>query len=89
MLSEHDKVRGSDMAAEQMRHDAAQSTEFTPDDVRRMAELLGLPIGQEDLAEVTYRLGALVEELAKLTRLDLHREEPIPLFPVAQSLTGG
>jgi hypothetical protein len=63
--------------------------ELTPDDVQRLAQLLGLPIGQEDLAEVTYRLGALIEELEKLTRLDLSHEEPIPLFPVVEELKRG
>jgi hypothetical protein len=62
--------------------------ELTPDDVQRLAQLLGLPIGQEDLAEVTYRLGALIEELEKLTRLDLSHEEPIPLFPVEELKRG-
>jgi hypothetical protein len=49
-----------------------------------MAQLLGLPIGQEDLPEVTFRLGALLEELDKLTCVDLHQAEPIPLFPITE-----
>jgi hypothetical protein len=57
---------------------------LTQDDVQRLAQLLGLSIGPDDLPEVTYRLGALVEELEKLTGLDLDQEEPIPLFPVAE-----
>jgi len=77
------------MAAQRMHHEALQSKALTPDDVQRLAQLLGLPIGPEDLAEVTYRLGALVEELEKLTRLDLSREEPNPLFPSAEEPRGG
>jgi hypothetical protein len=82
-------AKGNNMAAEPTRHDTRLSAELTHDDVERMAQLLGLPIGPEDLPEVTYRLGALVEELEKLTQLDLNQEEPIPLFPVPEEVRGG
>jgi Asp-tRNA(Asn)/Glu-tRNA(Gln) amidotransferase C subunit len=77
------------MAAERRPHNARQLTELTQDDVQRMAALQRLPIGPGDLAEVTFRLAALTEELEKLTQLDLNQEEPIPLFPIAESLTEG
>jgi hypothetical protein len=77
------------MAARQASPTTPQSREVTPDDVQRLAQILGLPIGSDDLAEVTYRLGALVEELEKLSHLPLTREEPIPLFPVTEEPGGG
>ena len=77
------------MASQRLPQNNIPARELTPDDVQRLAQLLGLPIGQEDLAEVTYRLAALIEELEKLTRLDLSHEEPIPLFPVVEGLKRG
>jgi hypothetical protein len=77
------------MATQPTPPDTLQAKELTSDDVQRLAQLLGLPIGPEDLAEVTYRLGALIEELEKLTGLDLNQEEPIPLFSVTEELRGG
>jgi hypothetical protein len=73
------------MATQPTPYDTPQAQELTPNDVRRLAQLLGLPIGPDDLAEVTYRLGALIEALGKLTSLDLSQEEPIPLFPSSSS----
>jgi hypothetical protein len=72
------------MATQPAPHDSLHAQELTSNDVQRLAQLLGLPIGPEDLAEVTYRLGALIEALERLTDLDLSREEPIPLFPSAE-----
>lgn len=65
--------------------DALPGKELTSNDVQRLAQLLDLPIAPEDLTEVTYRLGALIEALEKLTDLDLSQEEPIPLFPSSSS----
>ena len=76
---------GGDMATQPPAYDTLRAKELTSDDVQRLAQLLGLPIGPEDLAEITYRLGALIEALEKLTSLDLSREEPIPLFPSSSS----
>jgi Asp-tRNA(Asn)/Glu-tRNA(Gln) amidotransferase C subunit len=69
------------MATQPTPYDTLQAKEFTSNDVQRLAQLLGLPIDPEDLPEVTYRLGALIEALEQLTGLDLSQEEPIPLFP--------
>jgi Asp-tRNA(Asn)/Glu-tRNA(Gln) amidotransferase C subunit len=77
------------MATQPPPYDTLQAKELTSDDVQRLAQLLRLPIDPEDLAEVTYRLGALIEELEKLTGLDLTREEPIPLFPAAEERREG
>jgi hypothetical protein len=81
-------ARGINMAMEPTCQGTNPSAELTPDDVQRLAQLLGLPIGPDDLPEVTYRLGALIEELDKLTHLELNQEEPIPLFPGAEEGRG-
>jgi hypothetical protein len=77
------------MSTQHTPPDTLQGKELTSNDVQRLARLLGLPIAPEDLAEVTYRLGALIDALEKLTSLDLSREEPIPLFPSADEPKAG
>ena len=54
---------------------------MTKDDVRRLAYSLGLAIPNEDLAEVTYRFTALMEELNKLEGTNLSGVDPSPIFP--------
>jgi hypothetical protein len=73
------------MPAEPISDGATPAPEVSQDDVQRLAHLLQLPIAAEDLAEVTYRLGALLEELEKLKRPDIGSVEPIPVFPVYES----
>ena len=53
-------------------------------DVRRIAGLLGVPVGEEDLDEVTFRLGALLDEHARLSELDLSQVEAIPVLPAGE-----
>jgi demethoxyubiquinone hydroxylase (CLK1/Coq7/Cat5 family) len=71
------------MPAERVSDGATPAPEFSQADVQRLADLLRLPIAGEDLAEVTYRLGALLQELEKLIHLDLGSVEPIPVFPAS------
>jgi hypothetical protein len=52
-----------------------------PADVRTMAEATGLPMTDDDLAEVTHRLNAFLEALAPLASLALERVEPWPTLP--------
>lgn len=52
---------------------------LTPDDVRAMAEAVGLPMSAEDLVEVTHRLNAFLAALGPLGTLPLDRVEPIPI----------
>lgn len=54
-------------------------SELRTDDVRAMAQALGLPVTADDVAEVTHRLNALLEVLASLADLPLDTVEPIPL----------
>ena len=53
-------------------------------DVQRMAQLLGVPVGEEDLLEVTFRLGALFDEHARLSELDLSQVEALPVLPAGE-----
>jgi hypothetical protein len=52
--------------------------DLTPELVKRMAAAIGLFIADDDLEDVTFRLGATLEHLAALDRL-----EPSDLAPPA------
>lgn len=52
--------------------------ELTPDEVRALAAVVGLPLAPDDLAEVTHRLNAFVDVLGALAALDLAGSEPSP-----------
>jgi hypothetical protein len=53
-------------------------SDLAPEHVRRMAAAIGLSIADEDLEDVTFRLGATLEHLAALDGL----EPPDPAPPV-------
>jgi hypothetical protein len=44
--------------------------DLAPEDVRRMAAAIGLVIADDDLEDVTFRLGAILEHVAALEQLD-------------------
>jgi hypothetical protein len=52
--------------------------ELTPDEVRALAAVVGLPLAPDDLAEVTHRLNAFADVLGALAALDLAGAEPSP-----------
>jgi hypothetical protein len=52
--------------------------ELTPDEVRALAAVVGLPLAPDDLAEVTHRLNAFADVLGALATLDLAGAEPSP-----------
>jgi hypothetical protein len=54
---------------------------LTAEQVRAMAEAIGLAIGPDDLEEVTHRLNAFHDALAPLGTLPLHSMEPLPVRP--------
>lgn len=58
-------------------------TELTRDQVRALAAAAGLPMGDDDLAEVTHRVNAFVEALEPLATLPLETVEPLPVAPDA------
>ena len=51
------------------------------DQVRQLAQLVGITIEQEDVAEVTNRFSSLMLELDRLSELDLSDIQPVIIFP--------
>jgi hypothetical protein len=56
-------------------------SDLSPADIRALAAAAGLPISEDDLAEVTHRVNAFVEALALLQPLPLDTAEPLPISP--------
>ena len=52
--------------------------DLTPDDVRRLAVSLSLPMLGDDAVEIAHRLNAFLDALAGLDALPLEQEEPWP-----------
>lgn len=52
-----------------------------PEDVRRLAAALSLPLTGEDAAEIAHRLNAFLDALAGLDALPLEQIEPWPTSP--------
>ena len=55
--------------------------ELSPEQIRALAGVAGLPMTDDDLAEVTHRVNAFLEALAPLATLPLETVEPLPLDP--------
>ena len=55
--------------------------ELSPEQIRALADVAGLPMTDDDLAEVTHRVNAFLEALAPLAALPLETVEPLPLDP--------
>jgi Asp-tRNA(Asn)/Glu-tRNA(Gln) amidotransferase C subunit len=51
------------------------------DRVRELARLAGITIAEEEVAEVSSRFGSLMQELERLTELDLSDIQPVVIFP--------
>ena len=51
------------------------------DRVRELARLVDIPIMESELTEVADRLDSLLQELARLTSLDLADIQPVTIFP--------
>jgi hypothetical protein len=51
------------------------------DRVRELARMVDIPIMETEIAEVAARLDGLLQELARLTSLDLADIEPVTIFP--------
>jgi Asp-tRNA(Asn)/Glu-tRNA(Gln) amidotransferase C subunit len=49
--------------------------------VRELALLVGIPIMESEIAEVADRFDSLLQELARLTQLDLADIQPVTIFP--------
>ena len=55
--------------------------DLSPEQVRKMADLVGVPIDDSDLPEVANRFASLMQELDRLRDLDLEGIEPVAIFP--------
>jgi Asp-tRNA(Asn)/Glu-tRNA(Gln) amidotransferase C subunit len=51
------------------------------DRVRELARLAGVPIPEDEVAEVANRFGSLMLELGRLSDLDLADIQPVDIFP--------
>jgi Asp-tRNA(Asn)/Glu-tRNA(Gln) amidotransferase C subunit len=51
------------------------------DRVRELARLVDIDIMESELAEVADRFDSLLQELARLTQLDLADIQPVTIFP--------
>ncbi len=51
------------------------------DRVRELARLAGIPIPEEEVAEVANRFGSLMLELERLNDVDLADVQPVAVFP--------
>lgn len=51
------------------------------DRVRELARLAGIPIPEDEVAEVANRFGSLMLELDRLSDLDLSDIQPVAIFP--------
>lgn len=59
--------------------------DLSPEQVRKMADLVGIPIDDPDLPEVANRFSSLMQELDRLRDLDLEGIEPVAIFPDADA----
>jgi Asp-tRNA(Asn)/Glu-tRNA(Gln) amidotransferase C subunit len=55
--------------------------DLSVEQVRKMADLVGIPIDDADLPEVANRFASLMQELDRLRDLDLEDVEPVTIFP--------
>lgn len=55
--------------------------DLSPQDVRNLAQALGLDLAPEDLTEITHRLNGFLDALAPLQALPLDTVEPVPAPP--------
>ena len=55
--------------------------DLSPEQVRKMADQVGIPIDNADLPEVANRFASLMQELDRLRDLDLEGIEPVSIFP--------
>ncbi len=55
---------------------------YTDEDrVRELARLSGIPIPEDEVDEVANRFGSLMQELDRLSDLDLSDIHPVSVFP--------
>ena len=57
------------------------AADFSHEQVRMLADLVGIPIDDAELPEVANRFASLMQELDRLRELDLEGVEPVAIFP--------
>ena len=55
-------------------------TDLSKDDVKAMGKAVGLDIGDQDLAEVTEVLNAVIESIDEINPPGLESVEPLPII---------
>lgn len=60
------------------------ATKLTPEEVSTLARAGGLRVSADDLPEVTVRVNAFLDGLARLDGLPLESVQPIPALPHPQ-----
>ena len=59
--------------------------DLSVEQVRKMADLVGVPVDDQDLPEVANRFASLMQELDRLRDMDLEGLEPVSIFPDVDS----
>ncbi len=57
------------------------TADLSHEQVRMLAELVGISIDDADLPEVANRFASLMQELDRLREMDLEGVEPVAIFP--------
>ena len=57
------------------------AADFSHEQVKMLADLVGVPIDAAELPEVANRFASLMQELDRLRDLDLEGIEPVSIFP--------
>jgi hypothetical protein len=60
------------------------ATKLTPEEVSTLARAGGLRVSADDLPEVTVRVNAFLDGLARLDDLPLESVQPVPALPHPQ-----
>ncbi len=64
-----------------MLPDDIDTSMFTDEYVRELADLSGIAITDDEISEVSNRFSSLISELEKLKELDLSDIKPVVIFP--------
>ena len=57
------------------------AADLSHDQIKMLAELVGIPIDDAEIPEVANRFASLMQELDRLRDLDLEGIEPVAIFP--------
>lgn len=57
------------------------AADFSHEQVKKLADLVSIPIDDAELPEVANRFASLMQELDRLRDLDLEGIEPVSIFP--------